>query len=222
MEFPYEVRKVAGSEALEALAQLQLRSDIYPIILGDADSLSRVVEAYEMNDGKSIEEILNAASQIDPLSWFSDRQESDPEYYEITEAEWPEGEDFPNKSLSAHCDVRTRKPLSEVFIALIPTDSSWKVPAHLRIGGWNACPSAEEHSAIFKYWQEKYDARVVCIADDVIEFQVNRPPQTRAEALQLAKEQYIFCADIVQQGTESIEALASTLVKAPVWYFWWD
>ncbi|WP_414650247.1 DUF4253 domain-containing protein, partial [Duganella sp.] len=34
--------------------------------------------------------------------------------------------------------------------------------------------------------------------------------------------QYLYCADIVDQGTESIEALAATLLNARVWYFWWD
>jgi Domain of unknown function (DUF4253) len=222
MEFPYEVTKVPGNQALDALAQLQKRTDVYPVILGDSDTFNRVAEAFEMNDGSPVDALLEAASKIEPLKWLANRQASDPDYYEICEGEWPEGEDYPNTSLSAHCNIRTRKPFDEVFIALVPTDSSWKVPAYLRIGGWNECPSGEEHAAIFKYWHEKYGASVACIADDVIEFQVERPPETREQALQLAKEQYVYCADIVHQGTESIEALASTLVKAPVWYFWWD
>lgn len=222
MEFPYEIRKVPGEQALNVLAQLQRKTDVYPVILGNADAFSRVAEAFEMNDDNSIEDILEMATASEPLMWLADRQASDPEYYEIPQGEWPDGDDYPNNSLSAHCDVFTRKPLDEVFIALIPTDSSWKVPAYLRIGGWNECPGAEVHSMMFKYWLEKHGARVACVADDVIEFQVEHPPQTREQALQLAKEQYIYCADIVQQGTESIEALASALLKAPVWYFWWD
>jgi Domain of unknown function (DUF4253) len=37
-----------------------------------------------------------------------------------------------------------------------------------------------------------------------------------------ALEQYVYCADIVRQGSDSIEVLAAGLVEAPVWYFWWD
>jgi hypothetical protein len=95
-------------------------------------------------------------------------------------------------------------------------------PCFLRIGNWNAVPKAQEHAAIFKYWQEKFGASVACIADDVIELTVIRPAATRDEALALARQQYVYCADIVDQGVGSIEALAATLIGSTVWYFWWD
>lgn len=221
MAVPFEVRKVAGNQALEALADLQRGNEGYPVIVGGADSLESVSEMSKMDSDRTLEEILAQASEINPQEWFVEQEESEPEYYEIDEGDWPEA-DTPLDHLTAHQDAISGRPLGEVFIALVPTDTSWNVPAYLRIGGWNACPNTEEHVAIYKYWEEKYGARVACIADDVIEFQVARPPQTRAEAYELAKEHYIFCADIVQQGTESIEALASSLVKAPVWFFWWD
>lgn len=222
MEFPFEVHRIPGNQALNKLAELQALNKGYPVILGDADTFDRIAETIEMNGGQSIEELVNAARQIDPENWFSEREESDPEYYEIEEDEWPQGEESSNDSLSAHCDVLTGQPYPEVYLALIPAPEAWMVPCYLRIGGWNECPNAEEHAAVFKYWGEKYGATVACIADDVIEFQVARPPATREEALRLAKEQYIYCADIVQQGTETIEALASTLLNGKVWYFWWD
>ncbi|MEN3327087.1 MAG: hypothetical protein V7638_1894 [Acidobacteriota bacterium] len=51
---------------------------------------------------------------------------------------------------------------------------------------------------------------------------VARPASTRDEALALAKQQFIYCSDIVHQGVGSVEALAATLFGATVWYFWWD
>lgn len=33
---------------------------------------------------------------------------------------------------------------------------------------------------------------------------------------------YALCADIVDQGTESIEALAAQLLVSNSWFFWWD
>ena len=83
-------------------------------------------------------------------------------------------------------------------------------------------PSASEHSALWRYWEQRYGAKVACIANDVIEFTVARPPQTRDEALALAKQQFIYCNDIVHQGVGSVEALAATILQANVWYFWWD
>jgi Domain of unknown function (DUF4253) len=62
----------------------------------------------------------------------------------------------------------------------------------------------------------------VTMTQDTIELAVERPIQTREDALAVAHEQYVYCADIVQQGTETIEGLAAALLNAPEWFFWWD
>lgn len=222
MTFPFEVIRLPGKQALDKLAELQAAGKGYPIILGNAESYDRVEETFEMNSGQPVEELIDAARVLVPADWFQERAESQAEYYAIEEGEWPEQEAGANNRLSAHCDVLSGKPYAEVAIAVIPAPENWMVPCYLRIGGWNECPNAEEQAAIFKYWGEKYGAIIVCVADDVIECTVTRPPASREEALHLAKEQFIFCADIVHQGTETIEALASTLLNAGVWYFWWD
>jgi len=38
----------------------------------------------------------------------------------------------------------------------------------------------------------------------------------------LAKEQFLYCSDIVEQGAGSIRNLASILLNGRAWYFWWD
>jgi len=222
MTFPFEVHQVAGSEALASLSELATAGGGFPIILGDTDQFERVAETLEMNDGQSDEELVEAARAINPSSWFAERQDSDPEYYEIEKTGWPDGDPETPQSVTSYLDMRTGQPLSEVHIAMIPAAEAWMVPCYLRIGGWNECPSAEEHAAIFRYWGEKYGAKVVCITSDVIEMTVARPPKTKEDALALAKEQFLYCADIVHQGTESIEVLAATLLNAPAWFFWWD
>jgi len=75
---------------------------------------------------------------------------------------------------------------------------------------------------LFKKWQNEYSAKVACVTGDVIEFTVENPPTTKEQALQLAEEQFIYCSDIVFQGVETIENLASTLLNSKVWYFWRD
>jgi Domain of unknown function (DUF4253) len=45
---------------------------------------------------------------------------------------------------------------------------------------------------------------------------------TRKDALDLAREQYIYCSDIVSQGTGTLEALAAGLLGGTAWFFWWD
>ena len=42
------------------------------------------------------------------------------------------------------------------------------------------------------------------------------------EAMHLANRMYEFCSDIVDQGTETVEALAAWLKKSGEFYFWWD
>lgn len=222
MKFPFKVHQVPGSEALAKLSELDTAGEGFPIILGDAEKFERVVSTFEMNDGQSTQELINVSRRINPASWFEERQASDSEYYDIQEGEWPDDDPGTPQSLTSHRDLLSGEPLSEVHIAVIPAAEAWMVPCYLRIGGWNECPNAEEHAAIFKYWGEKYGAKVACITDDVIEMIVTRPPTTKEGALELAKEQYLYCADIVDQGTESIEALAAALLNARVWYFWWD
>jgi hypothetical protein len=92
----------------------------------------------------------------------------------------------------------------------------------LNWGGWNECPALEEHTVALRSWGDAYGARPVCLITDVLEMAVARPPSTRQAAMELAAAQFAYCSDIVQQGTETISALAANLIDAPFWYFWWD
>jgi hypothetical protein len=96
------------------------------------------------------------------------------------------------------------------------------VPALLGFGGWNSSPAPEEHVALLKYWNEKYGADIITVTNDTIECTVSRPPATREQALELAREQFIYCSDIVYQGTETLSALAASLQRGKTWFFWWD
>jgi hypothetical protein len=78
------------------------------------------------------------------------------------------------------------------------------------------------HSAFFRDWQKRFGAVPIAMTHDVLEMHVSRPPQTPREAWDLALEQYAYCADIVDQGTRSVDALAQGLWRSPYWYFWWD
>jgi hypothetical protein len=137
---------------------------------------------------------------------------------------WPEDEeDGPGPRELA--SSLTRSPswvVAGLAVVLLPTRIPWHVPALLGFGGWNACPAPEEHAAVWKSWGGRYEAEVMTITHDVVEMRVGRPPQTRDEAIALAKEQYIYCSDIVDQETETIDRLAAGLLESLVWSFWWD
>jgi hypothetical protein len=223
MTYPYEVIRVPGTEALQTLAELRRKGNGVPVILGSQETFERVVGSMESNEATP-EELIEEARKIDVAAWLAERLAEDADAYDIDPADWPEGEESPppNVTITAHCDVLTQEPHAEVFITVLPAAEPWMAPCLLKIGGWNAVPEAQQHAALFKYWAEKHGATVACIADDVIELTVERPAATREEALALAKEQYIYCPDIVDQGVESIEMLAAVLLGATVWYFWWD
>jgi hypothetical protein len=119
-------------------------------------------------------------------------------------------------------EVTANKPLDKVHIALIPTDDWTTIPAHLQWGGWNACPHPEFHVAALRSWRDRFGAELVGLRRDTMDLRVARRPQTREAALELAREQYVYCNDIVDQGVGGLSALAADLMADPWWFFWWD
>lgn len=135
--------------------------------------------------------------------------------------EWPVSP-IPSLGLSIARDLVSRKLLPRVYIALVPTDDWTTIPAYLRWGGWNDCPAPEYHVAAMRHWRDHYGAELVGINADTINVWAPRRPGTREEALGLAREQYIYCEDIIDQGIGTYRALAADLMANDWWYFWWD
>jgi uncharacterized protein DUF4253 len=135
--------------------------------------------------------------------------------------EWP-GTVEPSPALSVATETLTRTPPAKVHIAVIPTDDWTTIPAHLNWGGWNACPHPEYHVAALRSWRDRFGAELVGLSFDTMNLRVARRPATREAALELAREQYLYCNDIVDQGTGTLSRLAACLTADDWWYFWWD
>ena len=105
---------------------------------------------------------------------------------------------------------------------MLPTQDPTEAPAYLRFGGWNDCPAPEVQVAALRSWRDRYGAVIASLTSDVLELHVDRPPATREAAMALATEQFFYCTDIVVQGTQTIPALAQTILGSRWWYFWWD
>jgi hypothetical protein len=189
----------------------------WPIILGDEEGLTYHEEQFTIQDAQN-RSILNEAASIDAEAWL-DRQWEEMWSYEdardMFHIPWPD-------NISPNTDFETISRTSEAVIGLVPARYSWHIPVHLRYGGWNANPTAAEHTAVHKYWQNLYQTEIVIAMFDTLELRVGKPPHTRQDALKLAQQQMAYCEDIVTQGMGSIEALAATLLNGTVWYFWWD
>jgi hypothetical protein len=204
----------------------------WPVLLGSEEEVANHREMAEINPAP-VADTLAYAETIGVPQWFDrQKQERLDEFREYNEGEdpadflapvgdWPAGA-RPNNAFLTPFDIVSRKAHKRVAFALVPTVTPWEVPAFLRLGGWNACPEPAVHCAVYRYWQQEYGAAIVAATHDVIEMHVERPPRTREAAMALAEQQYIYCADIVEQGTQTLAALAAGLLNGSAWFFWWD
>ena len=152
------------------------------------------------------------------IDYFLETMEEDPEP-EI--GRWP---DRPAASagLSVARETLSDRPFDKVYIAVLPTEDSTTIPIHLRWGNWNACPPPEYHVAALRSWRDRYDAELVGLSGDVMNLRVAKRPDTRTEALALAREHYDYCNDVLDQGLGTLSRLAASLMADDWWYFWWD
>jgi hypothetical protein len=137
---------------------------------------------------------------------------------------WPEdppadaGLSFPDKYEVSNGEVVAKK-VERVMIATFPTDDWTEVFAYAGFGGWNACPWPHEHVAAFRHWTARYRLELVSMSHDTLQLRAARRPETREEALTLAREQYDYCPDL---GEQSLSELAASLMVNDWWFFWWD
>ena len=234
--FPFPLVASKRSEVNARL--LELRSELagtgeFPVIVGNDESVWQLKQNLESHSESLV---VPEAIDWDATAWFQARLAEDPEAWqarfdrskpaasngipEIFGAEPSEaGEDSFFDSLFRGL-VKKHDP--EVLIAKVPAEDSWLLPLKLLYGAWNDCPMPWEHAMIARYWHEKYGAEISTMRFDSLAFTVSRPPLTAVACAELAREQYIYCRDIVDQGMETYTALAESLMGATTWSFWWD
>jgi hypothetical protein len=224
-EFPYELIQVAGTEAVSrALAWRDEWGEWFtPVILGRTKDLEFLAENLSEVE-TSPQEILQQARALDLNTWFKHRLGESAALEEVTdESAWSADVGVAeDEGFHAVTDTLSRRIHPWVWVAKVPAAQPSETPAWLNLGGWNACPNASEHVAVWRHWQAKYGAEILCVTTDVIEATVARPPEAKEECYVLAREQFAYCDDIVTQGVGSIDALAAALRNGRRWFFWWD
>jgi hypothetical protein len=194
-------------------------------------SSENVAENAAMNHGEATAQLIAQGDELDLQQWFKNKVENDRDYLPCHEGTWPV--DLPNQSaitltLTHKYEYKyeytsgAEKPLTRVNLLLLPSTIPWHVPALLRLGGSRQCPQTEIHVAVLKSWNQRYGAEIVSASSNVVEMRVGRPPKTRDEALKLAREQAVYCGDLVHGKYGSLSALAATLIDAPLWSFTWN
>lgn len=201
------------------LAALRDRTQGIPVAVpADDILLEQLTDAQEM----SREQLLNAelpdGRQVLQDLKHAYLHEMDREEWQELRGQMTDGECM-DRPIS-YWDYETEKT-QPLVVAQIPTDQPWKVFAWLPMGGWNECPDPIRMMAVAKYWYEQYGAVPVAVTHDTVEFSVPAPVPTE-QAMNLAEEMYFFCMDIVDQGVETLGALADGLRQSTHWYFWWD
>lgn len=162
--------------------------------------------------------VINEGVQFDAKQWFA----SDKTSFSRRDFSQTSYDAHPGTGFQLHLHRRQFRGTSAGYvpITLVPTDIPWQVPAYLDISGND--PPASVHVAVMKYWHVEWGAELFGAVPGEIEMLIKRPPSTVNEALGLAREQYVYCPDLVQQNTRTIEGLASHLLNSKVWWFWWD
>ncbi len=172
-------------------------------------------------------EVIEASKSVDLATFFPSRREGlgldEDEEEEDEEYTLSRQEPDPAKLTPSPNPQKTFLSIDGgIFLADIPCQEPWQVFAYCAFGNWNDVPPDHALTAVFKSWYDRFGAVPALISSDVIEFWVEKPITDPATAAKLAMEMYILCPDIVDQGTESTEALANSILGANVWYFWWD
>lgn len=235
-----------GSQAIQLwrrLHELVSQTEHWPVLLGEED-LNALREQVQSSDFGTTKEIIDRALAIDVVQWIDQKHEAlvdeilefggqlysasaeealggREEFRGLPRGPWPTAW-RPCHDFEIPIGVAAREPLSRAYVALAPTTTCWHLPAYLRFGAWNDCPQPEEHVAMMRFWHRCWGAEVVGITRDVVEMWMGQPPSNKVDALKLAKQQYLYCQDIVDQGTQTLESLAAGLLDGTSWFFWWD
>lgn len=206
------------------------REGFTPILLVDdaqGNLLENILDTASTEEAAAYRKKLLERTLPDGAAWFQEQLAEQKEMWAEDGVSWDEaelmGEITDSEAATAFCGYENfgGKGILPVLLAEIPTANPWEVFAWVPFGGWNECPDPEGQMTAAKYWYEKYGAVPALISADVLEYDLPAPVP-EADALSLAWEQYAFCSDIVDQGVETVGALAGTLKKSTVWFFWWD
>ncbi len=199
-------------ECLVMNADPENDADFYEFDLKTVTEYRKKILASPIKDGKAVlEELIGQRKE--------EAEDDDMDWEEVL-GEMEGGYDNCRFSSYWSSDNNMTYPL---ILAKIPVKNPWEIFAYLPFGGWNECPDTVELMAAAKYWFEQYGAMPAAISHDELEFLLP-VPVFKEKAMEVAKEQYGFCPDVVDQEQDdpTVGNLADVLWQSTVWYFWWD
>ena len=208
------------------------KAGFYPLIIVPSDVLTDAIDlAFEDMELQVTPEnfrllrkqILEGADHIEPEYFLADRLNEYSDMYKDEELLGSFMDTKPSHCFYSYMEDGQLAP--EVILAQIPADHPWELAAWIPMGGFNDCPSPAAQVAVFKKWHHTYGAIPTVVTYDNWELELQQPPSTEDDALDLAKEHFAFSSDNVTQAAKdfaSLRGLASSLKNSTTWFFWWD
>ena len=104
-------------------------------------------------------------------------------------------------------------------IGVLKTTDKYSVLQQIQTNGINYDIDTDSLISIIKKFDEKYSLELIQASGDCCMFIIHKTPENW---LQIAKEAYEVCPDIVEQGAGTVEELAKEMKENKILYFWWD
>ena len=200
-------------ECLVMNADPEHDADCYEFDLKTVTEYRKKMLSAPIKDGKAVLEALTGQRK-------EEAEDDDMDWEEEVLGEMEGGYDNDRFSCYWDSDSHMTYPL---ILAKIPVKNPWEIFAYLPFGNWNECPDTPDLMAVARYWFEQYGAIPAAMSHDELEFDLPAPV-SQEKAMEVAKEQYGFCPDIVDQEQDepTVGNLADVLRQSTVWYLWWD
>jgi len=90
---------------------------------------------------------------------------------------------------------------------------------YMQIQGNDFTISNEKIIEWFRKWNKEFKFQIIGIGIDFIQVDIQTDPK---DYINLAKQIYSMCPDVVDQGTETIQELAKEMKSNKTMFFWWD
>jgi Domain of unknown function (DUF4253) len=222
-----------------ALSRAHLETGLVPFLASGLDKTTeRPWDQEEFDDPADVTGLGDMDAAVLLQEWWDgstseaeegEEYQEDPEFAEyIEQAIAPFSRQFPGLAPALH-ESLTPEQLRQALgsraarIGLAPAARPADV---LPLIGWEG--AANRHrtalpiAAVLRSWEDRFGARLLDVGFAQIRLLAERPPRTLQAAQQIAAEHFVFCSECGGTGLTEIPAIASHLLKTPIWTFWWD
>jgi Domain of unknown function (DUF4253) len=208
--FPFPSVQCEGQAAMAVWERARNNGERGTVLFGGGtEGLAKLAHGMSFRKETPAQILQRAANAADPYPFKS--QPKHP-------AQWPVVGPFDKERnpFSIHLYPEGFRPV--VSLVTTPAKDDADILAHLKFGGWNACPPPEVHVAMLRKWQRDYGAELVAFSEDILDIRITRKPATQMEALKLAREHQKYCPT---PGL-TIAERAAELMLLDWWHLWWD